>query len=384
MLHLYRQVRSLSAYRAAVFCQKRENAESFPFEPVQVLGKAKTHQWRRFWQKTILRRPITIYPSEARRALVEIEATGARVLHVYFGHIGVHLEPLLRMCAERGADGRARLPVVVSFHGADAQVDLERPAHRAAMLRMFDLAQALLVRSESLGASLAACGAAREKIRLHRTGVPLDRLAFVQRRAPEDGAWRCLQACRLIPKKGLFASLVAFAEFRRRWPKASFVIAGEGPLLGALEEAAEKLGIVGAVRFAGFLSQDELRAAEAESHLFLHPSEMGPDGDQEGVPNAMLEAMAHGLPVIATRHGGIPEAVEEGRSGLLVAEGDSAGLAKHMLALADSPEHYMAMSAAAAARVRAEFDLARQGRRLEGIYDEVLENRTAPMAPDSA
>jgi colanic acid/amylovoran biosynthesis glycosyltransferase len=372
MLHLYRQIRSLSAYRPVVFCQRRENGDQFPFEPVHVLGKARTHQIRRLWQKMILRRPITIYPWEGRRALKAIEAEGSRVMHVYFGHIGVHLEPLLRLCAQERSPGRVRLPVVVSFHGADAQVDMDKPGHWAAMQRMFALVQGLLVRSESLAKRLVECGAPREKIRLHRTGLPLDELAYVQRRVPESGAWRCLQACRLIQKKGLFTSLAAFAEFRRRWPKAGFTIAGEGPLLVALREEAKKLGIAEAVRFVGFVSQDKLRLLEAESHFFLHPSEVGPDGDQEGVPNAMIEAMAHGLPALATRHGGIPEAVEDGVSGLLVDEGDVRSLAARMLELADSPERYSAMSASAAERVRKEFDLATQGRRLEAIYDEVL------------
>ena len=68
------------------------------------------------------------------------------------------------------------------------------------------------------------------------------------------------------------------------------------------------------MKFAGFLSQPNLRALFAASHIFLHPSETAGEGDQEGVPNSMLEAMASGLPVIATRHGGIPEAVEDGRA----------------------------------------------------------------------
>jgi glycosyltransferase involved in cell wall biosynthesis len=115
-----------------------------------------------------------------------------------------------------------------------------------------------------------------------------------------------------------------------------------------------------------------LRALEASSHLFLHPSEVGADGDREGVPNALLEAMASGLPVCATQHGGIPEAVQHGVSGLLVPEGDADALAAQMLGLTESPEWYSEMSAAAAKRVADEFELGAQTRRLEGIYSEVI------------
>ncbi len=363
MRHIYRQITALSAFRPVVFCQKRVHAAEFPFEEIVVLPKPRTHQLRRFVQKQVLGRPITIYRSEARRILAALEKSGAQLLHVYFGHIGVHLLPLLEMCP---------LPVIVSFHGADAQIDLHRPAHLARTQRMLERATLLLVRSESLAARLIALGAPREKIRLHRTGIPLEAIPFTPRTAPADGAWRCVQACRLIAKKGLATSLRAFAEFAREFPRASLTIAGEGPQLAELRALAEALGLADRVAFPGFLPEEKLRALYAASHLFLHPSELGPDGNQEGVPNAMLEAMASGLPVAATLHGGIPEAVEHGISGLLTPERDAPALAQSLLTLARDPARCAAMGAAAAARVTAGFALTAQARALEGIYAEAL------------
>jgi colanic acid/amylovoran biosynthesis glycosyltransferase len=368
MLHIYRQIRALRAFEPVVFCQKRENAQEFPFSRVKVLPKPRTHQLRRLWQKQILRRPITIYRSEARRLAAELRTAQAALLHVYFGHIGVHLLPFLEI---------SPVPVIVSFHGADAQVDLHRPAHRTATRRVLELAARVLVRSESLADRLVALGGDRSKMRLHRTGLPLDEIAYVPHAAPPGGAWRCLQACRLIRKKGLPTSLRAFASFARVHPRATFTLAGEGPLLEDARGLAAELGVSEKVFFTGFLSQAKLQALFAESHLFLHPSELGPDGDQEGVPNSMLEAMAAGLPVLATRHGGIPEAVEPGVSGLLVGEGDAAALAAEMTALAGSPERYAQMSVAAAQRARGQFDLAVQARVLEEIYQECLSASSA-------
>ena len=363
MLHVYRQISSLRAYHPVVFCQKRENAAAFPFAEIVRLPKPPTHQLRRFWQKQIRGQPITIYRSEARRTLAELHRVGARVLHVYFGHIGVHLLPLLEI---------ADLPVIVSFHGADAGISPDDPAHLSRSRRMFGKCALVLARSESIAKRLVAMGCDGGKIRLHRTGIPLEEIAFAQRAAPADGAWRCVQACRLIVKKGLATSLRAFAEFARTFPSATFSIAGEGPQLHELRALARDLGIGARVFFTGFLSQEKLRALYAESHLFLHPSELGADGDQEGVPNAMLEAMASGLPVLATRHGGIPEAVEDGVSGLLVAERDHAALVGAMLALARDPARLASVSAAARARVTAEFDLDAQTRVLEGCYQDAI------------
>ena len=363
MLHVYRQITALRAFRPVVFCQKRENAAQFPFDPVVILPKPRTHQLRRFVQKTLLDRPITIYRREAHRILAALHKSNARVVHIYFGHIGVHLLPLLEICD---------LPVVVSFHGADAQVDLDKPAHRAATQRMLTLATLLLVRSQSLAERLIALGADPAKIRLHRTGIPLDEIPFVQRHPPADGAWHCIQACRLIAKKGLATSLRAFAEFARAYPLATLTIAGEGPQLQELRALAAELGIGDRLTFAGFLPQTKLRALYAASHLFLHPSELGPDGDQEGVPNSLLEAMASGLPALATHHGGIPEAVTDGVSGVLVAERDHTALAQAMLALTGDPRRYTEMSAAASASVRAHFSLDEQARVLGECYSAAI------------
>lgn len=371
MLHVYRQLRALHRWQPVVFCQKRESENSFPFDAVKVVPKPATHQLRRWWQKIILRRPITIYASEAKRLQAEIENSGARVLHIYFGHIGVHLLPLLEI---------VRIPAVVSFHGADAQVNFDNPRHLAATRRVFALARLLLVRSQSLADRLIAAGCPAEKIRLHRTGVPLEQLAFRERSAPADGAWRCVQASRLIAKKGLTTTVRAFAEFARQYPKARLTFAGDGPLRDTAWRLAIELKVEDRVNFTGFLSQSELRALYDQSHFFLHPSEVGPDGDQEGVPNAMLEAMASGVPPFATLHGGIPEAVEHGVSGLLVPERDPEALAREWLAVAADPERYSALSRAAAQRVTELFDLRVTAAALERIYDEASAPIPQPVA----
>ena len=161
-------------------------------------------------------------------------------------------------------------------------------------------------RSESLLDALRALGCPEDKLRLNRTGIPLDQFAAVPRTPPAGGAWRFVQACRLIRKKGLDDALQAFARFHARHPESHFTIAGEGPLLAELENLRDELRLRDEVTFAGFLNGPDLCRLFHQSHLFLHPSRMTGDQNQEGVPNSMLEAMATGLPVIATRHGGIP------------------------------------------------------------------------------
>jgi glycosyltransferase involved in cell wall biosynthesis len=206
------------------------------------------------------------------------------------------------------------------------------------------------------------------KIEVQHTGIPLDEFPFRERSAPKNGEWRLMQAGRLIEKKGLPVTLRAFASFLTQYPNATLAIAGEGPLLGQLQDLARELRIDSHVSFIGFISQEELRELYYASHIFLHPSETGPDGNQEGIPNSMLEAMASGLPVFATQHGGIPEAIENGLSGLLVPEHNHDKLGRALLDAVQDPGFLSRIARAGADVVRKNFDLCVQARRLEDIY----------------
>jgi glycosyltransferase involved in cell wall biosynthesis len=144
-------------------------------------------------------------------------------------------------------------------------------------------------------------------------------------------------------------------------------------MLEELQREAERLEIAEHVTFPGFLEQSALCKLYQWAHVFAHPSEMGPDGNQEGVPNSMLEAMASGLPTIATIHGGIPEAIEDGRSGLLIHEKDHDALATGILHLLQNDAQRHAIAAAGSQAVHKKFDLQRQLTRLEEIYEEAIQ-----------
>ncbi|HEX8680656.1 MAG TPA: glycosyltransferase [Chthoniobacterales bacterium] len=363
MLHIYRQITALSRVRPVVIARKREQAERYPFEDVRIVPKPPTDFLRRIWFRQLRDVPWQLSRGEVSALVALFEEVNASLLHIYFGHIAVQLLPLIKSWPK---------PSVVSFHGADVMVDLEKPAYRAATIEMLDAVRLVLVRSESLRDALVALGCAPAKIRMQRTGIPLHEVRFQPRTWPADGEWRFVQACRLVEKKGLPTSLRAFAEFARRYPRAQFAIAGEGPLLDPMRALAAELHIGDRVRFTGFISQAELRDSFYESHIFLHPSETGPDGNQEGVPNSMLEAMATGLPVFATSHGGIPEAIENGVSGVLVAERDHQALARELLRAADDAEILTQIARAGAHAVASKFEQGAQVRLLEDHYFEAI------------
>ena len=359
MLHIYRQITSLRRVRPVVIAQKRENADRFPFQNIRVVKKPALHFLRRTWFKQIADRPWQISPAEVRATEGALTESNAELLHIYFGHIAMLLRPLIRQWQK---------PSLVSFHGADVLVDMQKPAYRRATEEMLSLVRRVLVRSDSLRQAVIDLGCAPENIEIQRAGIPLADFPFRERGIPGDGQWRLLQAGRLIEKKGLKTTLRAFARLQKEFPAARLTIAGEGPQLEELQSFARELQIDGAVDFVGFVSQEELRELLYSSHIFLHPSETGRDGNQEGVPNSMLEAMASGLPVFATRHGGIPEAVENNVSGMLANERDHRALGDGLIDCAKDSTRLLAMGRAASESVAKNFSQTEQTRRLEEIY----------------
>jgi colanic acid/amylovoran biosynthesis glycosyltransferase len=359
MLHIYRQITGLKRCAPVVVAQKRENAETYPFEDVHIIPKPPTHILRRFWFRQLRDQPWQISEAELSDLLSVLTEARARLLHIYFGHIAVHLVPLIRAWKN---------PSIVSFHGADVMVDMNKPHYRQATLQMLDAVALALVRSESLRRALVDLGCNPEKIEVQRTGIPLEEFPFRERAVPKNGEWRFVQAGRLIEKKGLPVTLRAFEVFVRQYRNATLRIAGEGPLLRELETLARELKIAESVSFTGFVSQERLREIYYRSHIFLHPSQTGRDGNQEGIPNSMLEAMVTGLPVFATEHGGIPEAIENGVSGVLVPERDEFALVETLLNAVQDPGFLSRIAQSGAEAVRKNFDLSTQAQRLEEIY----------------
>jgi colanic acid/amylovoran biosynthesis glycosyltransferase len=359
MLHIYRQITGLRRVQPTVITRKRENAERFPFDKIDIVARPATHFLRRFWFRQVRDRPWQISSRELRALIDALNREDAQILHIFFGHIAVHLLPLIQAWSK---------PSVVSFHGADVLVEMERPAYRHATKQMLDAVTRVFVRSASLQRAVVELGCDENKIDIVRTGIPLDEFPFREREFPADGEWRFVQASRLIEKKGLATTLHAFTAFLLQYPHASLTIAGEGPMLDELEKLTRKLKIDDRVTFPGFVASEKLREIYYGSHIFLHPSETGSDGNQEGIPNSMLEAMATGLPVFATDHGGIPEAVENGMSGILVPERDYEALSRVLLETVQD-RHLLARLARNGANAVAEkFDQRKQIRRLEEIY----------------
>ncbi len=375
MQSLYRQLIGLKRVRTTVYAQWLENEAMFPFEPITRLIKLhhrpKGNFLLRFWYKYVVRQwppPIEINkhigPCHPWDLIDKLDADKPDLVHVYYGHKAVGFLPMLK---EWGG------PWVVSFHGVDVAKDMDKPDHVAALGEVLQSAELVMARSHSLLERLAQLGCPPEKLRLNRTPIPLSHLAAAVRLPPADGEWRLVQACRLIAKKGLLTAITAMKEVVKHHPKTKYLICGTGPQEDKLREAIREQGLAGNVELLGWLSQDQLLDQYQRAHVFLHPSELTKESDQEGIPNSMLEAMATGLPVVATQHGGIPEAVTSGHDGLLVPEKSPAALAAALLQVMCDPALLAELSRNATASVRRSFEASAQIARMEDVYFEAIE-----------
>ena len=176
----------------------------------------------------------------------------------------------------------------------------------------------------------------------------------------------------LQPIKDHATLLRAIAKLAPSWPRLRLVIVGQGSLLDDLERLARELGISGAVRFAG------LRPQTPSFHFLFDISVLC--SVSEGFPNSLVEAMAAARPIVATRVGGVVDAVRDGENGLLVAAGDADALAHAIGALLADPGRREALGQAGVRRARAEFDARVVVGSLERLYEELLVN-SRPLVP---
>ncbi len=290
-------------------------------------------------------------------ATPDLRALRPLALHAHFGPGGALALPIAR---------RLGIPLVVTFHGADATK--ERHYRRHLVPPVYQRRLAALQRE----AALFVCVSEFVRDRLIERGFPPDKLAVIHQGIELDvtppvapSRWDdpyILFVGRFVEKKGVADLIRAARLLDRRGSGARLVLIGDGPLAGALREEAKGLALVS---FPGWLPNEEVRLAMRRAAAVCVPSVTAGSGDAEGLPSVILEAMAEAAPVVASRHAGIAEAVEHGQSGLLVAEGDP-------LALADALEHLIEQPAlrarlgAAARNVAAErFSAIRQSRLLE-------------------
>jgi glycosyltransferase involved in cell wall biosynthesis len=207
-----------------------------------------------------------------------------------------------------------------------------------------------------------------ERIHLVHHGVDAGTSAQPAVDVDDEAPPLVLAAGRLVHKKGFDVLVAACGLLRDRGLRFRCRIVGDGPLRSALARTIQGASLDDVVELPGWLPQDRLAAMMPRAAAFVAPSRISASGDRDGIPNVVLEAMAAGLPVVGSELSGIPEAVADGVTGLLVPAGDAAALAGALQRILGEPDAGRQMGEAGRQRVLASFDLTSNSRRLAALF----------------
>lgn len=250
---------------------------------------------------------------------------------------------------------------VTMFHGNDYFIGDEKGPEAFALLKR--LGDAFLVTTDCFGrATLRRYGFDDGRIVTLRLSIAAKNIPFRERRLAGDTV-RLLSVGRLVPEKGLEVGLRAATALQAANPslRVEYRVIGDGPLRDELARLTEELGAASTVRFLGALAGAEVMRWMQESDIYLLPSLI------EGAGYVLLEAQASGLPVVATRVGGVPEMVREGQSALLVEAGDVRATTDALQELLTRSDQWPAMGQEGRRHVEEHFDVDRLTTQLEDV-----------------
>jgi len=303
---IYRQIHGLSQFfDLTLLVNELENREEFSgLNPISIPSNNIWRRLTRYNEKFILK-----YLKKSN------------LFHVNFGYNAVAMQQYASI---------AGIPMTAYFLGWDASGCLRNKEYREQLKEAtFD---AVFVNSQDMKIRLTPYLPSEMDCHVVYCGIPLERFPFKLRRSVPEGA-TFLQVSRLDGKKGVDITIKAFSQYIKKDPSARLIIAGDGPLKEELLRLTSELGLEGHVNFLGFIGYKKYIELLHAADVFIHPSVTSEEGDMEGLPNAVCEAMACGLPVISTRHSGIPEVIDDGLNGFLVEERDVEGLCSRMISL---------------------------------------------------
>jgi len=349
----------------------RAHAERLPANVTVVYGSVAHVDGRQVmslsrWARAVrkLKRIATgaAYVPETVSSFAQVfRSARADVVMAEYGPTGVRMRAPCRLVG---------IPLVVHFHGYDASMYEVLEEHGQDYPPLFQEAAAIVAVSRKMKQSLIDMGAPPEKVVWNPCGVDVEEFGGGD---PQAAPPVFLTAGRFTEKKGPQLTLLAFAKAHERCPTARLRMAGDGHLLAACRDLAKALGIADAVTFLGAqphgVVQDEMRRARA---VLQHSIVAADTGDCEGTPVAVLEAGASGLPIIATRHAGIPDVVVDGATGLLVDEHDTDAMADAIVRLAEQPEFAARLGQAAREYVAAYFSMDHSIQRLWRVLEDCM------------
>jgi colanic acid/amylovoran biosynthesis glycosyltransferase len=269
-----------------------------------------------------------LFTFESHKKLNKLfEENRYKAVHAHFGTKALEILPYAR---------KYNVPLVVSFHGADASRMLKQSSYVKKLHKLFDYSSAIIISSMHMAKNLNL-DLEDEKVHFIPYGVNPDFFNGLSDKV-KDNKIRILHSGRIVGKKGVPDLIRVFSELVTKYPNVELHLVGDGEELSECKELVSKIGIEKHVTFYGSVPQEKVKNMINNADIFVLNSRIGEDGDMEGTPVTILEAMCMGKAVVSTRHAGIPYVIENAENGLLANEYANSELKDSIELLINNPE----------------------------------------------
>jgi colanic acid/amylovoran biosynthesis glycosyltransferase len=359
---------NVAGFGQVVFSEEKLNLDRFPFDPV--LAWTDFSRARRLLEglgQRIFRLPDRYYRLNAAKK------HDISLIHSHFGNRGFF---------DTGLAKALGLKHITTFYGYDATLlPGTNTQWKTNYDRLFDSCDLILAEGPYMRQTILDLGCPSEKAKIQRIGVDLNKIRFKERRVGEDGKVRLLIAGSFVEKKGIPYAIESIGLAYENYKNIEVTVVGDATEVrqSSLKEKerimnlVKKYDLTGITKFMGYLTYEELLEESYKAHIFVSPSVTAADGDSEGgSPVTITEFAASGMPILSTYHCDIPEVVRHDENGLLAQERDVEGLANNLVSLIKNPEHWVTMGQKGRKRVEENFNLHKQVKLLEQIYNDLL------------
>lgn len=365
---VYNQISALQKYEAANFCNHFIAENHFPSLSATSLNEILP-PIKRVFQKVDYKIFRGITPFAAEKMAAMVRSQNIKLLHFHYLVDARFFLPVLR---------KVKLPSVVSGYGWDVSSfpHSKFGYGRFYLQPIFKEMDLFLAMSEDMKNDLLELGCPDSKIKIHYCGVDVARFAFPERNYDHSGPLSILFCARLAPKKGVHIFLEALEMLRiqidGRIP-FTVTIVGDGPLRYEVERFTKSSYWNKNVRFKGQVPYDSSLFSQIyrEADIYVLPS-ITAKNEKEGIPTTIVEAMASGLPVVASRHAGIPSVISSGLDGFLVSEGDVSGVASALTELLENAKLRETSGKSAAYKALTQLNITARTAQLENIYNSLI------------